>query len=155
MADGYHKRCPKCGETKPFEAFYRSKVHKDNCSSYCKVCQNLRSTSYARDNKHKIQPHLMGYSLRRRYGITVAQYAERLESQGGRCAICGTEQCQSGRNFAVDHCHASNKLRGLLCSACNQGLGNFKDRTALLQRAIDYLESHQEPTEAEMAAGRM
>jgi uncharacterized protein (DUF983 family) len=137
--EGFVKQCPKCGETKPFDGFYRSSFSKDNCSSYCKVCQNLRSTSYARENKDKIQPHLMGYSLKRRYGISVAEYEAMLIRQEHKCAICGTSECQSGRNLAVDHCHGSMKIRGLLCSACNQGLGNFKDRPDLMSRAIEYL----------------
>lgn len=152
MAEGYSKRCPKCGETKPFDLFYRSKAHKDNCSSYCKRCQNLRSTSYARENKDKIQPHWMGYSLKRRYGITVQQYGEILDRQGGRCAICGADACCTGRNFSVDHCHVTGKVRGLLCSLCNKGIGSLRDSPNLLARAIQYLVANGDQ---ELEAGRM
>lgn len=138
---GYVKRCPTCGETKPAEAFYRSKYSKYSCSSYRKRCQNLLSTSYARENKDKIQPLLRGYSIKRRYGLTVQDYEAMLRRQGFRCAICGTEECATGRNLAVDHCHTTGKVRGLLCANCNRGIGSLKDSEELLQRAIEYLQA--------------
>lgn len=140
MNDTRTKRCPKCSEVKDVDLFYRSKTAKDNCSSYCKKCQNLRSTSYARNNKDKIPT--TGYSLRTRYGITSADYEELLKAQDYKCAICEREQCKTGRNFAVDHNHETNKIRGLLCSNCNVGIGNLKDSIPLLRKSIDYLEKY-------------
>lgn len=104
------------------------------------MCCNLRTTSYARENKDKIQPRLTGYALKRRYGMTVDDYEAILVKQEYKCAICEIDKCQSGRNFAVDHSHGTGKIRGLLCSACNQGLGNFKDKTEFLKKAINYLD---------------
>lgn len=137
MAD---KRCPKCTETKDHNLFYRSKTSSDGCSSYCKVCQNLRSTSYARENKDKIPT--TGYSLKRRYGITSEDYARMLAEQEHRCAICGIDQCKTGRNFAVDHCHKTGKIRGLLCANCNVGIGGLQDSIAVVSLALAYLEEH-------------
>jgi hypothetical protein len=137
------KICPSCKEEKSYFLFYANKYSKINCSSYCKVCSNLRTTSYARENKDKIQPKLGGYALKRRYGITVDDYSKMMEDQNYRCAICLTDKCQSGRNFAVDHNHKTGKVRALLCSACNQGLGNFKDSPELIQKAINYLEKYK------------
>jgi hypothetical protein len=134
------KTCPKCKTEKPHSLFYRSKSAKDGCSSYCKVCQNLRSTSYARENKDKIPS--TGYSLKRRYGITSQDYVELLNKQNNCCAICFTTACHTGRNFSVDHDHKTGKVRGLLCAHCNVGLGNFKDQTTLLQKAIEYLKEN-------------
>lgn len=131
------KRCPKCDVYKPKDLFYRSKSHKDGCSSYCKACQNLRTTSYARDNKEKIPTQ--SYSLKRRYGITSEEYLQMLDNQGGKCAICEVENCLTGRALAVDHCHDTGKIRGLLCSNCNIGLGNFKDSLELLKKSVQYL----------------
>lgn len=59
--------------------------------------------------------------------------------QGGACKICG-EPCTSGRSLAVDHCHKTGRVRGLLCGQCNNGLGRFRDRPDLLLAAIAYLE---------------
>lgn len=80
----------------------------------------------------------------RYYGINAETYHHLLESQGNRCAICGTESCASGHHMSVDHDHLTGKVRGLLCKACNMGLGKFHDSPDLLRNAIEYL-SCQKP----------
>ena len=79
-------------------------------------------------------------NLKRRYGITLAEYDQMFEDQNGKCAICGTTE-PGGRNgrFHVDHNHVTGVVRGLLCHHCNTALGKFGDDEATLQRAIDYL----------------
>lgn len=69
--------------------------------------------------------------------LTEEQYQSRLERQGGVCAICG-EKPKNGR-LAIDHIHGTSKVRGLLCSSCNTGLGHFKDDPERLASAIVYL----------------
>lgn len=79
--------------------------------------------------------------LRTQFGITHEDYELRLVAQGGVCAICGTDD--PGRKspyFHVDHCHATNVVRGLLCNGCNLGLGHFKDNKSRLSAAIAYLD---------------
>ena len=56
----------------------------------------------------------------------LAEYEQMLVQQGGECAICG--QKDKSFNLAVDHCHGTKRIRGLLCSQCNVGLGSFKDK---------------------------
>jgi hypothetical protein len=74
------------------------------------------------------------------YGITGEQYAALLSYQGGRCAICQRATGASKR-LAVDHDHATGKVRGLLCGRCNRDvLGHLRDDPAALRRAADYLE---------------
>lgn len=74
------------------------------------------------------------------YGLTVEQYEAMLGEQGGGCAICGTKIAdRANRRHYVDHCHETGIVRGVLCSACNSGLGHFKDNRDLLYRAIEYL----------------
>lgn len=58
-------------------------------------------------------------------------------SQAGLCAICGKEP--EDRRLAMDHCHATGRVRGLLCMHCNVGLGMFKDNKEVLEKAIAYL----------------
>lgn len=82
--------------------------------------------------------------LKRVYGITYAQYQEMLVAQGGVCKIClGNNPRKSPRRILrplfVDHCHTTNKVRGLLCNLCNNGLGAFKENTDAMLRAISYL----------------
>ncbi len=72
----------------------------------------------------------------RKYGITPEVYETMLIEQRGVCAICGGVD---SRKLAVDHCHSTGRVRGLLCGTCNRGLGNFRDSTELLERAKGYL----------------
>ncbi len=86
--------------------------------------------------------------MRRKYGITIAQYQAILETQGGKCAICKMEETAfdprtgAQKRLAVDHCHNSEKIRGLLCWDCNTGLGKAKESVEILKAMIAYLEKH-------------
>lgn len=86
--------------------------------------------------------------LRRRRGISAEEYDALFENQNGLCAICGNPETALNpltgepRALAVDHDHVTGKIRGLLCSGHNTGLGLFTDSPALLRAAITYLESH-------------
>lgn len=82
--------------------------------------------------------------LRFRFGIGLAEYEALLTAQGGVCAICGT---QPNKALAVDHCHRSGRIRGLLCGICNTALGGFKDDQALLTKAIEYLAGARKASE--------
>jgi len=80
----------------------------------------------------------------RRLGTTPAHYEQLMNEQQGQCAICDRTQPSDrmkdiDRPFALDHNHATGKLRGLLCGRCNKGLGYFGDSIELLTRASDYL----------------
>lgn len=87
-----------------------------------------------------------GKHLEKKFGITLAQYHEMLTEQGGGCAICGKPErtSRSGKtlSLAVDHCHNSSQVRGLLCVNCNQGIGSFRDDPEILRKAIEYLHKH-------------
>jgi Recombination endonuclease VII len=87
----------------------------------------------------------------KRYGITPEQYAEKFQSQDGRCVICGKEESQSNSvdgNLGVDHDHrccsgrrsCGKCLRDLLCRRCNALLGLADDDAAVLQAALAYLQ---------------
>lgn len=76
-------------------------------------------------------------SLKKMFGIGMAEYEGMLEKQNGKCAIC--KQPDQKYNLAVDHCHGTKRIRGLLCSQCNLGLGYFRDKPELLRRAAEYL----------------
>jgi hypothetical protein len=73
--------------------------------------------------------------------MTLKDYEDLKKAQGGACAICGSKSPnrKGSRNFAVDHCHKSSEVRGLLCNNCNIGLGLFKDDVSVLAEAIKYL----------------
>ncbi len=77
--------------------------------------------------------------LLKNYGLTVAQFLEMSDSQGGVCAICG-DGPREKHPLHVDHDHATGKVRALLCWHCNAMLGIAKDNPEILRTAADYLE---------------
>ena len=124
-------RCPDCGEVKDLDQFPRNKSARAGRGGYCKPCHNARGVAtYTR-----LHGSTRNYHLRRRYGITATDYDVLVEAQGGVCALCHTREPQH-----VDHDHVTGEVRGVLCSCCNQGLGNFRDDVASLRAAVDYLE---------------
>jgi hypothetical protein len=79
--------------------------------------------------------------LKRKFGITVAQYNELLLKQGGKCAICKGDQVNGRKRLDVDHCHRTQKVRGLLCGFCNRAVGMLKDDLSLAEKLTEYLRS--------------
>lgn len=80
-------------------------------------------------------------ALKYSYGLTLDDYRALLERQQHKCAICGIDLDDAeARTICVDHCHATGKVRGLLCVRCNTGIGYMKDDPARLRAAADYLE---------------
>jgi len=80
--------------------------------------------------------------LKANYGLTPAAYDVMLADQGGQCAVCGaTDPRTQAGVFCVDHCHTTGVVRGLLCSACNSGLGHFSDDPDVLRAAASYIEA--------------
>jgi hypothetical protein len=88
--------------------------------------------------------HYRDVELRKRFGITLAQYNELLEDQGGVCAICAQPETaiRQGRvlPLSVDHNHRTGALRGLLCTACNIGIGSLAESEERLDAAKAYLQ---------------
>ncbi len=74
----------------------------------------------------------------KKYGITIDQYEDLLIKQNGVCAICH-QTCKTGTRLAVDHNHITGKIRGLLCTNCNRGIGMFQENILILKSAIQYL----------------
>lgn len=89
-------------------------------------------------NPGKAKADSRRHRLKSVYGITPQQYDDLLKKQQKRCAICRCAE-KRGENFAVDHCHKTGKVRGLLCRSCNLALGLVSDSTATLKSAIKYL----------------
>jgi hypothetical protein len=74
------------------------------------------------------------------YKITATEVDAFLSQQGGGCAICGTTDWGNGGTPAVDHCHGSGRVRGILCVHCNAAIGQVNDDPARLRAAAEYLE---------------
>jgi hypothetical protein len=74
------------------------------------------------------------------YGISWDDYVAMLAGQGNACAICHSPDPGRGfDSFDVDHDHATGRVRGLLCHACNVGIGHFNEDADSLLRAVAYL----------------
>lgn len=78
------------------------------------------------------------------YGLSLVEYGKMHDAQGGKCAICNeweTARSNTGyvKNLAVDHCHTTGEVRGLLCNRCNVGIGYLNDDVVRLHSAIKYL----------------
>jgi hypothetical protein len=124
--------CPRCEEVRPLSAFGSNEAKKSGLAAYCRPCHNRVMA----DNKAKNHGSVRSYFLKRRYGLTEDDVAAMLQGQAGRCLVCLHFQPLPH----VDHDHATGEIRGLLCFRCNGALGQFRDDSAIMRRAADYLE---------------
>lgn len=139
------KVCPRCGQEFPREYFgQRSGGH---TKTYCPPCHKAdgaeRAARYraAHPERGEVEKkHNRKATLKRYYGITVEEYDALLVAQGGLCAICRGPQTHGRENLDVDHCHATGRIRGLLCSHCNRGIGLLGDDPERMRAAAAYLE---------------
>jgi hypothetical protein len=151
--------------------FYNSNQTKSGFKVYCKPCVNRDNYSYDKKNpdqlikrvlksrnrcKESKARHVTAAAewrnanretykngvLKRKYGITFLEFEEMFNSQEGKCKICYTELELLSKITHVDHCHTSNKVRGILCGSCNVALGHMKDSIAALESAIVYLKNN-------------
>lgn len=104
----------------------------EECADGLYFCPTCRKSKSIQKSNERPGRHIIS-----RYGITEEQYLGMVDKQGGVCAICG-KPCSIGR-LSIDHCHITEKVRGLLCRRCNAGLGAFGDNVNMLEKAIDYL----------------
>lgn len=78
--------------------------------------------------------------LKNKYGLTKEEYTNLLESQGKSCALCSKLfEGIHDRRIHIDHCHSSNKVRGILCMPCNVALGMLGDNEEGLTKALNYV----------------
>lgn len=83
-------------------------------------------------------------ALLKRYGLTPEGYEALFEAQSGLCAICRRDDGQTKHGMLhVDHDHDSGRVRGLLCSTCNTGIGHLGDDIERVKLALAYLEKHR------------
>lgn len=93
--------------------------------------------------------HYLRRKTMQAYGADETEFFRLHEQQSGLCLICeqpeATTDWRSGKTkaLALDHCHTSGAVRGLLCSSCNRGLGLFQDNPEILINAAQYLLRHR------------
>ena len=118
-----NKKCSRCGKLMPISSFHKHKTSHMGIRSTCKECDHFTN-------------------VLRLYGLSKDEYINLLHIQGGKCAIC-EQECKSRQRLAVDHCHDTNKVRGLLCNRCNRALGLLLDDVELVSSALSYLKEHR------------
>lgn len=139
------KQCASCREEKPLSAFGRHRVKRLSgyvvrLYPYCKPCRVQRNLADKRKHFTRARAAERRSKLKLNYGITPEEYAAQLDLQLGLCAVCGASLAgRSPQSVHVDHCHASGRLRGILCGPCNTGLGAFRDDPMRLRAAQEYL----------------
>ena len=133
--------CKRCNLEKNDSEFkqkhYNSRGYKPICFSCSKPLGRKKSSKEKDigDIKQKSRTRW----LRFKYGITIEEYNSLHAMQNGKCGICHSNLVSPH----IDHCHTTNKIRGLLCAECNKGLGMFRDNIDHLQAAIEYIKQHQ------------
>lgn len=142
------KVCAKCGEK---SAAYAGHLRCRRCYAEDQREQRRRHVdkrrAYDRNRPRRSNPLTDRARELRKFGLTLESYDILLESQGGVCAVCQRPERKARLGvvmaIAVDHDHDSGVVRGLLCNACNLGLGKFEDDPARLRAAADYLEANR------------
>jgi hypothetical protein len=116
------KICRDCGQEKHLDEFHNHKKLPQGKQPYCKPCDNIR----------KLKSYFVSS-----YGITYEEAEELKRQQDYKCGVCGLV-----KPLHVDHCHKTNKVRGMLCGTCNRGLGCAYDNPEILRSMINWLEVH-------------
>lgn len=132
------KICTVCKENKPFSNYDTHKLGKFGLNPVCKPCRLVRQRKHRKDNGYNAQ-------IKYKYGITYKQFEELKQKQGNLCATCGIELDQNNihsTKSVIDHCHTTNKVRGVLCWSCNVALGLVRDNKDTLTNMIGYLNAN-------------
>ncbi len=117
------QQCRHCKLELPLSNFHSDKRTTNLVRTVCKSCR---------------------YIHRRLIHLSENQYKELLQAQNNECAICGTNADKFKSALNVDHNYKTGKIRGLLCTNCNMGLGQFKDSISNLHQALMYVARHDE-----------
>jgi hypothetical protein len=127
-----NKICTKCKKELP-ESTFSKKDSSDKRKSKCNRCRY-------KDRKENNPEWEFYKNIKNRYNLSKTEYDKMFNEQESSCKICKTNIKYLNRGLMVDHCHITNKVRGLLCNNCNTILGMAKDNIETLKECINYLE---------------
>jgi hypothetical protein len=142
--------CRTCKTDKPIVGFPKDRYNKEGHKTECRDCGKIKSKKYRETSAEQRAEYAKKHysenpyrdkdtQLFRLYGITLNQFNYLVKLQDDKCAICGTANPGTRKNWNVDHDHNTGKVRGLLCWSCNSGIGKLKDDPTLLVKAATYL----------------
>jgi hypothetical protein len=140
MASDAVRVCNKCKKTLHVTRFSTKKT-KGNERSY-----RFNSPCIKCSSNDRYKNYIKAYLRMRNFSLTTEQYESMLLEQNNKCKICGIDRSDVKKDFAVDHCHKTQKIRGLLCSNCNTGIGFLNDDISILRKAIKYLLTSKKKT---------
>ena len=131
------KICKQCKKEKPIEEFQKDISKVAGVRPECKECT-------AANRKKRYKPEVVRKNnLEKNFGRGILEtYQKLFKYQGGVCAICGSPENGRYSHLSIDHCHDTDKVRGLLCNNCNRGIGLLKDNPEILRKVADYVEGH-------------
>ncbi len=137
------KVCSNCKIEKEESEFYKKsyvlkKTGAPLLSHQCKVCDKACMTL-----KRKEPGYQKNADLKHTFGIDIFEYERIQRKQNFRCEICNIHQDELKRNLAVDHCHSTGKIRGLLCTNCNTALGKLKESEEIAVNLLHYIKKHK------------
>jgi hypothetical protein len=98
----------------------------------------VKSNEQARAYRARNPDQVRSSNLKKIYGITLDQFNDLFLSQGSKCAICKGD-ASNGKNWHVDHCHQTGRIRGILCHPCNLMIGHAGDDVERLLLSVEYL----------------
>lgn len=117
-----------------------------NPEKYLESKRQVANRHYAKHKEEiskKRKPLTRERSLKYLYNLTLNEYNSILHLQKSQCKICNIDlDTVTNKNVAVDHCHITQQVRGILCKSCNTMLGFAKDSTEILENAINYLKQN-------------
>ena len=125
-------RCGSCLETKPVAEFPKDPTSRYGISHNCGSCRRAGAKSQ-RDLGRQHQ------RVMKRFGFTPERYAKLLATQGGVCPLCDRSPQEVGKRLCIDHDHATDLVRGLLCQRCNMILGHLEQMPEFYLRALAYM----------------
>ncbi len=125
------KRCGRCGNEQPSDAFHRNASTPDGLHWTCRSCNTDPRVRQPLERRRTI----------RAYDLTREEFEVLRAALDDRCAICRVTFTATPH---IDHDHATGRVRGLLCRRCNTGLGLFRDDPARLREAIRYLDADRD-----------
>lgn len=124
------KWCPKCEKNRGARFFYGNRAQPDGLGVWCKTCST---------KQYKVSSSVIRKGhLKLKYGITTKEYDTLLKHQRNRCGACKRHESLFQRRLAVDHCHKTKTIRGLLCNYCNHRVIG-RHTLEWLEGAVDYL----------------
>lgn len=132
-----YKICSHCEKEKSLKDFKKNKDGKLGRYSLCKDCQSNRDkTRYTNGDSYAVR-------LKKLYGLSSDEYEQLYLEAEGKCQSCGVKEVELSRRLAVDHCHNSGIVRGLLCGKCNTALGQLDDNLEKIASLYSYLKERK------------